>query len=163
MLRRVVSVLASVVLATAGVVLVSSPAHAAIGYSHNVAFTWTDSNNGISVLPVTFTAGDCRLEGTNQTDDPLWSSIQLVADAQPGQYEVIWNAAAYTVSTHFADEWHGTWYFESDAAVLFQIGFTSIPLAKNNVVYRFRLRYSNVVLGTDVAHSVTNVTWRGDC
>jgi hypothetical protein len=156
--RRVVSVLVSAALAIVGSAVVSSPANAAVGYSHNVPFTWTDANNGISVLPVTFTAGDCRLEGTNQTDNPLSSSIQLVADAQPGQYDIIWNATAYTIDRN--DVWRGDWYFEDDTSVLFQIHF-DLALSNHSQVYRVSLLYRNIVLPT--AHSFTNVTWRGDC
>ena len=161
--KRVVSVLLSAALAIVGSAVVGSPAHAAVGYSHNVAFTWTDANNGISVLPVTFTAGDCRLEGTNQTGDPLWSSIQVVADAQPGQFDIVWNASAYTTSTTFADFWHGDWYFESDSAILFPaVHFDSIPMVHEFEVYRFRLRQT-VTWDPNVARTITNVTWRGDC
>jgi hypothetical protein len=86
-------------------------AQAAGGASFGIPFAYQNVR-GVSVLPVTFTAGDCRQTGLNQTPNLPASLVEMQAP-QDGQTWVKWRATLYTVSSHSGDVWHAKFVFRN--------------------------------------------------
>jgi hypothetical protein len=151
----------SVLLALLATVGIGSPAHAATGEEAGVPMTFTVP--GTSVLPVTFTAGDCRQVGHNQAPGLTPSSLSVQKSSQiQNLYSITWNATLYTIHTWDQDKWHATFIFRDAAGnSIFSLKMDGPGMAQG---YMYPYSASvNVSVAESQANTITKVDWLGDC
>jgi len=124
-----------------------------------VPFTHPLSWEGWSNLPTTIAAGDCRLEGQNQTPN---AQVRLTERGDGLGYDVTWSAVLYTVNSLFGDVWHATFVFRDlNESEVFRVHLDGPEMHKNEI--------HTVVLQTTAAitqaqfDSIAFVDWIGDC
>jgi hypothetical protein len=140
--------------------LFPAAAQAASGRSLGVPFTY-QGVQGLSVLPVTFTAGDCRQTGLNQTPGLPASAIQ-VSPPQFDQSTVEWRPDLYTVATFFGDIWHASFDFRDNAgSTVFSASFDGPPMRKGSF-YSDKGR-TRIFLTQAQFDRIAFVDWHGDC
>ncbi|MCK2218659.1 hypothetical protein MF672_033410 [Actinomadura sp. ATCC 31491] len=156
--RRLIAAVAAAFALSAG--LFPAAAMAASGRSLGVPFTY-QGVRGLSVLPVTFTAGDCRQTGLNQTPNLAASAIQ-VSPPQFDQSDVEWRPDLYTVSTFFGDVWHASFDFRDSAGnTVFSVAFDGPSMRKGS--FYNDVRRTRIFLTQAQFDGIAFVDWHGDC
>jgi hypothetical protein len=155
--RKIVAIAGACVMSVG---LLSGVAQAATGHSLGVPFTY-QGVRGLSVLPVTFTAGDCRQTGLNQTPNLPASAIQ-VSPPEFDQAMVEWRPTLYTVSSHFGDTWHGRFIFRDGAGGTVLNVTMDGPTMFSKNIYTER-NHVRVFLNEAQWNSIVFVDWIGDC
>jgi hypothetical protein len=108
-MKRLIIAVAGAFFLMAG--LLSGAAQAAGGSSLGIPFSY-QGVKGVSVLPVTFTAGDCRQTGLNQTPN-LAASLVQVEPPVNGSATVRWRGTLYTIASRSGDVWHARFVFRN--------------------------------------------------
>ncbi|MCK2218658.1 hypothetical protein MF672_033405 [Actinomadura sp. ATCC 31491] len=157
-MRRLILTVAGAFLLVAA--LLPAAAQAAGGSSTGIPFSY-QGVKGVSVLPVTFTAGDCRQTGLNQTPN-LAASLVQVEPPVNGRATVRWKGTLYTVSSRSGDVWHARFVFrdafgQDVLTVRFDFG----------QMWPGTIYHSNSVAQVDLSQaqwdSITFSDWFGDC
>ncbi len=169
--RRLSVLVGGILLAVVATLAPGAPAQAAGGSSLGVPFVYQPQQiDGLSVLPRTFTAGDCRLEGLNQTDD-FRADIEVAGGAEfydandvlRIQLRLTWHATVYTISTWFGDIWHATFVFRDvNGTELFRTTFDATML-QSGTIYHYSFDNNYVEPTALQAATIATVDWLGDC
>jgi hypothetical protein len=162
----------AVLLAVSTVAAISGRAQAATGSEDNVPFTFGSSPVayppgtpvvGSSVLPVTFTAGDCRQMGANQD---ISTSVTLLApqDNNSTIYTFDWHTTEYTVHSFTSDLWHGSWAAKDSAGnTLFTIAIDGQPLPGSGQHVIFSKSKAIQLDPFTQVFPIATIKWMGDC
>ncbi|MEU4224091.1 hypothetical protein AB0F17_07335 [Nonomuraea sp. NPDC026600] len=141
------------------VALLPGVAQAASGSSLGVGFTGRGVR-GISVLPRTFTAGDCRQIGQNQHE--FFAAEINLEPPQSGQSRAFWQGNLYTVSTVFTDTWHGKWLYRNASGGTVATVTMDGPEMLEGIILFIR-QETHVALTQEQWDSIAFVDWYGDC
>jgi hypothetical protein len=156
-------------LALSATVGLESPAQAATGSESGTPWTWFGNGvSGVSYLPTTFTAGDCREVGMNQSPGLKPTSVRLTQtdNGVANYYHFQWDFTLYTVSTPFfpfsADVWHGTWIFRTaSGAEVLRVTMDGPQMQQG---FMFDDTYDRYLFITpQEIMSIATVNWSGDC